>query len=91
MKFMATWKIPPASYKQAVVRFLKTGAPAPAGVESLGRWHAPGSSRGWHLLEGDPAAIAHLHAQWADALEIEITPVIDDEAAAASLAAAHGD
>ena len=90
MKFMVAWKIPPGSYKPAAERFLKTGAPAPAGLKTLGRWHAPGSAYGWHLVEGDVTALAELMAIWADLLELQITPVTEDAEAASSLAKVHG-
>ena len=51
MKFMVAWKIPPGCYKLAVERFLATGAPNPPGVATIGRWHAPGSTYGWHVVE----------------------------------------
>jgi hypothetical protein len=60
MKFMITWKIPTASYKVAAERFLSTGALDVAGMKTLGRWHAPASYAGWHLVEGDPVAVAEL-------------------------------
>ena len=34
MQFMCTWKLPPASYKQALARFLETGAAPPEGLKS---------------------------------------------------------
>jgi Protein of unknown function (DUF3303) len=60
MKFMITWKIPPALYKAAIERFLNTGAPDPTGVKTIGRWHTPGSFYGWHVVEGDAAGVAEL-------------------------------
>ena len=90
MKFMVTWKISPACYKAAVERFLSTGAPSPKGLKTIGRWHAPGSACGWHLVEGDATALAKLEAVWGDLLEIQITPVIEDDEAASSLAKVHG-
>ncbi|MGP8243392.1 MAG: DUF3303 domain-containing protein [Bryobacteraceae bacterium] len=90
MKFMVAWKIPPGCYKAAVERFLSTGAPNPEGVKTIGRWHAPGSACGWHVVEGEAAAVAQLEAAWGDLLETQITPVIEDGEAAASLAKAHG-
>ena len=62
MKFMITWKASPAHDKTAVERFLKTGAPAPKGLKTLGRWHTAGSSRGFHLVEGSDAALAEINA-----------------------------
>ena len=86
MKFMVAWTIPPGCYKAAVERFLKTGAPNPAGVKTIGRWHAPGSALGWHVVEGDASGVAELEAVWGDLLEVQITPVIEDAEAASSLA-----
>lgn len=90
MKFVVAWKIPPATYSQAAERFLDTGAPVPEGLTTIGRWHAPGSARGWHVVEGSANALADLSAVWGDLLELEITPVIEDAEAAASIAKAHG-
>jgi len=90
MKCMVTWKISPGSYKAAVERFLKTGAPVPAGLKTIGRWHVPGSACGWHLIEGEAAAMAELSATWGDLLELQTTPVIEDAEAASSLAKVHG-
>ena len=85
MKFMVEWKIPPSSYKAAAERFLSTGAPTPSGLRTIGRWHAPGSASGWHVVEGDAAAVAELMAMWLDVLEAKATPIIEDDDAATSL------
>jgi hypothetical protein len=79
MKF--TWKASPANYKTAVERFLKTGAPEPKGLKTIGRWHTAGSSRGFHLDEGSDAALAEINAEWADILDLEVLPVVEDDAA----------
>ena len=89
MKFMVAWKVPTGCYKAAVERFLSTGAPNPAGLKTIGRWHAPGSACGWHVVEGDATAVAELEAVWGDLLEVQITPVIEDAEAASSLAKVH--
>ena len=89
MKFMVAWKIPPGCYKAAVERFLGTGAPDTAELKTIGRWHAPGSACGWHVVEGDATAVAELEAVWGDLLEVQITPVIEDAEAASSLAKVH--
>jgi hypothetical protein len=82
MKFMVVWKTVPGKYKTALDQFLKSGGPAPEGAKTLGRWHVPGSILGWHLIEAsDPAALAEHAAEWADVLELEIYPVIEDAAA----------
>lgn len=83
MKFMVTWSIPPASYREAVSRFLATGAVPPAGVKSLGRYHAVDISSGFHLLEADDPTVLYEHAaKWGDVLTIRIVPVLEDEAIA---------
>ena len=40
---------------------------------------------GWLLAEGDVVALAQHMAEWADLLELQITPVIDDADAAEAL------
>ena len=89
MTIMVSWKIAPGNYKAAVERFLSTGAPDPEGLKTIGRWHAPGSSYGWHVFEGTPAASAELSAVWGDRLEFQVTPVLEDAEAAGSLAKVH--
>jgi hypothetical protein len=81
MKFMITWKASPANYKAAVERFLKTGAPAPKGLKTIGRWHTAGSSRGFHLVEDSDTGLAEINAEWADLLDLEVVPVVEDDVA----------
>jgi len=90
MKFMITWKASPANYKIAVKRFLKTGAPAPKGLKTVGRWHSTGSTRGFHLVEGSDAALAEINAEWADLLELEVFPVVEDDVAGAVAKKVYG-
>ena len=89
MKFMITWKVPPANYKDAVARFLETGGSVPAGLKMLGRWHTT-DGRGFLLVEGTETALAENYAQWADLLEIEVAPVLEDAEAGAVLSKAFG-
>jgi Domain of unknown function (DUF3303) len=85
MKVMIVWRTQPGKYQTAVENFLRTGAPLPAGIKSAGRWHVPGSTLGWHLVEGnDLGAVAQHVAEWADLLEIETYPVIEDAEAASA-------
>ncbi len=90
MKYMVTWKISPSNYKAAVKRFLKTGAPAPKGMKTIGRWHTAGSTRGFHLVEGSDAALAEINAEWADLLDLQVVPVVEDDVAAAAAAKVLG-
>lgn len=87
MKFMISWKIAPGHHKPAGETFVQAGAPMPKGLDLIGRWHAPGSAYGWALVEGqDLTALAEHAAQWANLLEFQITPVIEDADAAKALA-----
>jgi hypothetical protein len=91
MKFMVTWRTRPGFYKTAIEQFLKTGGNPPKGLQTVGRWHVPGSILGWHLVEGDdPALVAQHVAEWAELLELEVNPVIEDGAAADAVSKVHG-
>lgn len=91
MKCMVAWKIPPGSHKTAAENFLRSGAPVPAGLELLERWHAPGSGYGCAPIEGnDTTALAQHMAEWANYLELRITPVIEDEEAGAGMSKTYG-
>jgi hypothetical protein len=87
MKYMVCWSIPPKNYSAAVDAFLEGGAPMPEGLVSLGRWHAPGSTKGWLLCEtDDPVSLAQHIAEWAHLLNLDVTPVIGDKDAAQAAA-----
>jgi|AP12_2_1047962.scaffolds.fasta_scaffold16904_2 hypothetical protein len=89
MKFMVTWKIPPTFYKEAVARFLKTGAPLPPGLKNLGRWHTTTAS-GFLLVEGTEDAVLEHMAEWADLLELKVAPVLGDAETGAVLSRMFG-
>jgi hypothetical protein len=82
MKIMIVWRTIPGKYKTAVESFLREGGPVPPGAKTLGRWHVPGSILGWHLVEGDLTAVGQHVAEWADLLECEVYPVVEDAEAA---------
>jgi Protein of unknown function (DUF3303) len=90
MKYMVKWTVPPGNYKTAIKRFLKAGGPTPKGLKTIGRWHAPGSMIGWHVVEGTEAALAENSANWADLLELEVTPVVEDDLAGAVAKKVYG-
>jgi hypothetical protein len=85
MKVMLVWRTVPGKYTTALQEFQRTGAPLPAGVERIGRWHVPGSFLGWHLVDGDLTAIAEAVGEWADLLEVEAYPVIEDAEASTAV------
>jgi Domain of unknown function (DUF3303) len=91
VKIMVVWRTVPGKYKTAVEEFLRAGGPVPAGAKTVGRWHVPGSILGWHLIEGtDLTAVAQHAAEWADLLELEVYPVIEDADAGAAAKKAFG-
>ena len=90
MKFMISWTINPGFYKAAVTRFLSTGAPLREGMKLIGRWHAPGSNSGWLLVEGTIEDAYEHASEWADLLEMQVTPVLEDAEAGAIAAKVHG-
>lgn len=91
MKFMATWTIPTTNQREAARRFLASGAPAPEGLTMLGRWHVPGSGRGFALCESDDLVAIGTHlAEWGNLLELEVVPVVEDEEAGMAIAAGTG-
>jgi hypothetical protein len=91
MKVMVVWKTVPGKYKPAVEQFLKSGGPVPSGAKTLGRWHTPGSTLGWHLIEATDLTLVAQHvAEWADVLELDSYPVIEDAEAGKAATAVFG-
>lgn len=79
-KYMINWHIPSGHYAEALDRFEQKGAPTPPGLKLLGRWHEPGSGRGYILVETDDPAIVAKHLMaWNDLVEHRTVPVIEDE------------
>jgi Protein of unknown function (DUF3303) len=77
MKFMVTFTGNPSHFKEAVSRFLKTGAASPEGVKRLGRWHGP--FQGWVLAETDDLKkVYEWTTRWSDLLEFTVVPVLED-------------
>jgi len=90
MKFMMTYNIYNESWHKAISRFLETGGPAPEGLKLVGRWHSAAGRNGFLLLEGDDVtAIYRFAAEWHDVCDLVVTPVLEDEAAAAVLSSAR--
>ena len=79
MKFMTTWSFPTGNIPEAAARFLAGEAVPPEGVKLLGRWHNTDCSGGFVLVESnDPVALYADSAKWADLLELNTVPVIED-------------
>ena len=86
MKYIVSWNLPQGTFNAAVARFLETGGAPPKGVELLGRWHGM-SGQGFAVAQSsDPKALFQYRAQWADLLEMAVTPCLEDADAGAVLA-----
>jgi hypothetical protein len=86
MKFIVKWHIPKGTVASAEARFMQTGAPPPAGVKMIGRWHGM-IGGGVLIAETDNAkALYSWIAFWSDLLEFETTPCVEDAEAGEVLA-----
>lgn len=91
MKFLVSWSLPHGeAYRAAVARFLEGGGSPPAGVEMIGRWHGA-NGKGFAIAESDDAkALFDWFAEWAEYMDIEATPMVEDADAGAVLQARFG-
>ena len=54
----------------------------------IGRYHAPGSTKGWIIVKTDDlSAIAKFATDWSEFIEWETTPVLEDDTAGEAAAA----
>lgn len=59
-------------------------ADAGEGVRLIGRWHDMGSRTGVAIFEADDlGALTRYMAQWNPHMDLEVSPVVDDEESAA--------
>jgi hypothetical protein len=86
MKYMVSVGLAKETFKDRVRRFLETGGLPPDGVKMLGRWHSIALNQGFVLAEtNDPGKIYEWVSKWADLIDLEVYPVIEDEQASAIL------
>ena len=84
MKFMVTWQFHPGKLGEALQVFSKMTAEDDArnygNVKPIGRWHDVTRGRGVAIVEAESAAdLAHWALHWNGMLDLEVTPVLDDE------------
>ncbi|WP_418002480.1 DUF3303 domain-containing protein [Mycobacterium sp. PDNC021] len=91
MKYLVQWHISdPSRMRATAERFLQTGAKPPAGADLLGRWFGLNGS-GCSLVEAaDPKPVFELISEWQEYLEIEATPVLEDDEFGAIVAKLYG-
>lgn len=78
MRFISTWTFPPGQLNAAIKRFLESGGKPPEGVKMLGRWHGM-DGRGFAIAEAtDTKAMYQWYVEWADVLDLTVTPCVED-------------
>jgi hypothetical protein len=78
MKYITSWKLPPSLIDAAIKKFLETGGAPPEAVKMLGRWHGMNGT-GFAISESDdPKAMYQRYAQWANVMEVAVTPCDED-------------
>ena len=86
MKYITKWSIKEENFKAVVERFTTADPQPPAGVTLLGRWHILGSGDGFALVEADdPVAFSRFISAWADLVDQQVYPVVDDSEIAKAL------
>jgi hypothetical protein len=86
MRFLTTWKTQPGTFSATIARFMESGGAPPSGVRMLHRWHGMNGTGIVVSESDDPKAIFQWVAQWADVIELNVTPCVDDADAGAVLA-----
>jgi hypothetical protein len=87
MKFLVSYAIVPGAVKTAVGKFLAGEATPQEGVTLLGRWHRIDGSGGFSLYETNQLDQLYRGiTKWAELLEFEVFPVLEDAEAGPILA-----
>jgi Protein of unknown function (DUF3303) len=91
MKYLVLWHLTdPSGLRPAAQRFLKTGGKLPDGATSLGRWFGM-NGKGCMLVEAsDPKPVFESVSEWQEFMQIEATPVLEDDDAGAIFAKLYG-
>lgn len=91
MKYLVQWQLSePSTVRTAAQRFIKTGAKPPQGATQLGRWFGL-NGKGCAVLEAsDPKPVFELISEWQEFMEIEATPVLEDDEAGAIMSKLYG-
>jgi hypothetical protein len=90
MKYLVTWTASPDATRTAAKRFLETGGKPPDGVTQLGRWFGM-NGKGCSIVEAaDAKGVFALISEWQEYLQIEATPVVEDDEAGEIFAKFYG-
>jgi hypothetical protein len=82
MKYLVQWSLSePSGVRTAAQHFLQTGGKPPDGVTQLGRWFGM-NGKGCSVVEAsDAKGVFALVSEWQEFLQIEATPVVEDDEA----------
>jgi Protein of unknown function (DUF3303) len=89
MKFRVNWSIQQDKWLPVMKRWSSMSPQErsnniPAGAKLLGRWHDMTGRTGVVIIDSDDLAAVHRWlGQWNPYLDVDLTPVVDDEESAA--------
>jgi Domain of unknown function (DUF3303) len=88
MKFMINWNIPEDKWLPVLKKWISMSPQERAntgdGVKMIGRWLDMAGRTGVLIVESNDLAAVHRYVgQWNPYMDIDLTPVVDDEESAA--------
>ena len=88
MKFMINWSIPEDKWLPVLKKWISMSPQERAntgdGVKMIGRWLDMAGRTGVLIVESNDLAAVHRYVgQWNPYMDIDLTPVVDDEESAA--------
>jgi hypothetical protein len=91
MKYLVQWHLSePSLVRAAAERFLKTGGTPPEGATQIGRWFGM-NGKGCAVIEAsDSKPVFELVLEWQEFMQIEATPVMEDDESGAVLSKLYG-
>lgn len=87
MKFMVSWSVDQDKWLSVLEQWgsmtAEEHADAGPGVSIIGRWHDTGGRTGVAIVEAsDASALSTYLGRWNPHMDMDVTPVLDDEEAA---------
>jgi hypothetical protein len=91
MQYLIQWHLSePQLVRAAAEHFLKTGGKPPAGATQIGRWFGM-NGKGCAVIEAsDPKPVFEMVSEWQEFMQIEATPVLEDDDSGAVLGKVFG-
>ena len=91
MKYLVQWNLgEPSTVRAAAQHFLKTGGALPQGATQLGRWFGL-NGKGCAVIEAsDSKPVFELVSEWQEFMQMEATPVLEDDDAGAIIGKLYG-